>query len=173
MDSKRVTANDRERTEFETLQAQGQVREGVEVEKIVVPIVEEHIEIEKREIETGGVRVRKVVREREETIDVPLLREEVEVERVPVNRVVDGPVQVRYEGETAIIPVLEEVLVVEKRLMLKEELRVTRKKLVTQETKQVLLKSEGVIVERLEPAAESTRSSVGVETAHQRKGEQS
>ncbi|MCA1628121.1 MAG: YsnF/AvaK domain-containing protein, partial [Acidobacteria bacterium] len=62
-----------------------------------------------------------VVREREEIVDELLLKEAVEVERVIINREVDAPVPVRYEGETMIVPVLEEMLVVEKRLVLKEE----------------------------------------------------
>ncbi|HEX8686976.1 MAG TPA: YsnF/AvaK domain-containing protein, partial [Pyrinomonadaceae bacterium] len=89
---------------------------------VVVPIVAEQLEVQKRKVEGGGVRIRKTVHEREEVVDEPLMREEVQVKRVPVNKVVDGPVPVRHVGDTMIVSLLEEVLVVEKRLMVKEEL---------------------------------------------------
>jgi len=65
-----------------------------------------------------------------------------------VDRVVAGPVPVRHEGDTMIVPVLEEVLVVEKRLVLKEELRVTRRRVETREPQTVTLRREDVVVER-------------------------
>lgn len=46
----------------------------------------------------------------------------VEVRRVPVNRDVDKAPPVRRRGDLLIVPVLEEVLVIEKRLRLREEL---------------------------------------------------
>ena len=75
---------------------------------------------------TGGVRLVKKVTEHEETVDLPLLRADVQVERVPINRVVLEAPPSRQEGDTLIVPILEEVLVTEKRLMLKEEVRITR-----------------------------------------------
>ena len=116
---------------------------------LVVPVIEEELQVGRRRVETGGVRVTKKVHEREEVIDEPLLKEEVEVERVSVNRVVDGPVEVRHEGDVMIVPVLEEVLVVEKRLVLKEELRVTRRRVETRNPQRVTLRAEEVSVERL------------------------
>jgi len=120
-------------------------------EQIVLPVVEEELEVHKRVVETGGVRLRKIVREREEVVEEPLLREEVHVERVPVNRVIDSPIGSRQEGDTLILPILEEVLVVEKRLMLKEELRITTKRRTTSEPQHFTLRSEEAVVERLEP----------------------
>jgi uncharacterized protein (TIGR02271 family) len=128
-------------------------RLGHDSEKLVVPVIAEELDIQKRTVETGRVRVHKSVREREEEVDVPLLREEVHVERVPVNRVIDQAVGVRYEGETLIIPVLEEVLVVEKRLMLREELHVTRRQVETRHHEEVTLRSEEVRVEHVDPPA--------------------
>jgi uncharacterized protein (TIGR02271 family) len=142
-----------------------------EDEKIVVPVIEEHLEVHKRELETGGVRIRKVVNEREEVVDVPLLREEIEIERVAVNRIVDGKVEVRYEGDTMIVPVLEEVLVTEKRLMLKEELRVTRKRRSERSPQSVTLRSEEVVVERIEPGPASPRGN-GATVAGQQRNDQ-
>ncbi|MFP4440571.1 MAG: YsnF/AvaK domain-containing protein [Chloroflexaceae bacterium] len=118
---------------------------------LVVPVIAEELEVEKRTVQSGRVRLTKTVHEREEVIDEPLLQEEVAVERVAINRVVDTPGEVRYEGDTMIIPLLEEVLVVEKRLLLKEEIRVTRQRTETHKPQRVTLRSEEVNIERQEP----------------------
>ena len=119
---------------------------------VVVPVVQEELVVGKQAVETGRVRLVKTVNERQEVIDEPLLRERVEVERVPVNQVVSGPVAVRYEGDVMIIPVLEEVVVYEKRLVLKEELHV--RKVTTQERQPetVTVRQEQVAVERVDRA---------------------
>ena len=127
-------------------------RGGAADERVVVPVVAEQLDVQKRRVESGGVRIRKVVREREEVVDEPLVREEVQVRRVPVNRVVDGPVPVRHVGDTMIISLLEEVLVVEKRLMLKEELHVAKTEVETYKPQRVTLRSEEAIVERADEA---------------------
>jgi uncharacterized protein (TIGR02271 family) len=116
---------------------------------VVVPIVAEQLEVQKRKIEAGGVRIRKTVREREEVVDEPLLREEVQVRRVPVGRVVEGPVPVRHVGNTMIVSLLEEVLVVEKRLMLKEELHITKEQVESYRPQRVRLRTEEAVVERV------------------------
>ena len=95
---------------------------------LTVPVIEETLRVDKRQVTTGVVRLGKTVEERTETVDEPLFRDEVQVERRAANRVVSAsqPPVVREEGDVLVIPVLEEVLVVEKRLMLKEELLVRR-----------------------------------------------
>lgn len=118
-------------------------------QKIIVPVVAEELVVAKRVRETGKVRVTTRVTERQEVVDEPLEQEDVLVERVPVNRVVEGPVEIRQEGDTMIVPILEEVLVIEKRLMLKEEVRITRRRAVTHTPQTVTLRREEVEVERL------------------------
>jgi len=118
----------------------------------VVPIIEETVSVEKRITETGVVRVRKMVREHEERIETPLLRESVAVERVPINRRVEGdPPQARDEGDTRIIPVFEEILVVEKRLMHVEEIHIRRVHATQNETQTVTLRRDEAVIERNEP----------------------
>ena len=94
------------------------------------------------------MRVVKRVVERQETVDQPLLREEVTVEHVPINQVVEQAAPVRYEGDTTIIPLYEEVLVFEKRLMLVEEVRVTRRQTERRDPQTVTLRREEVVIER-------------------------
>ena len=114
----------------------------------VVPVIEEELRVGKRVVETGRVRIRKTVHEHEEVVDEPLMREEYDVERVPIDEFVDGPVGPRHEGETLVVPVLEEVLVVEKRLVVREELRITRRRTEEHKPQRVKLLSEEVSVER-------------------------
>ncbi len=119
----------------------------------VIPVVEERAVVLKRKKLTGGVRVRTVVHEDEEVIDEPLTTEEVEVERVLLDRWVKAPVPVRQEGQTTIITLLEEVAVVEKRLRATEEVRIiTRRRTTRQAAQHVTLRREEAVVERLEVA---------------------
>lgn len=127
---------------------------GTEGEEIVVPVIAEELLVEKRMVERGGVRIRKLVEQHEELVDEELLREEVEVERVPINQTVETPPEVRYEGDTMIIPLLEEVLVVQKRLIVREELRVTRRKTIFHNPQTITVRREQIEIERL--AAEAT-----------------
>jgi len=87
---------------------------------LVLPVMAEVLDVQTRRVETDRVRIHTTVRAREVLVDEPLLREEVIIERVAVNRVVEGPIPVRYEGDTMILSLLEEVLVVETRLLLQE-----------------------------------------------------
>ena len=117
-------------------------------QEVVIPVVEEFVTVQKRPVEAGAVEIRKTVHERTETIDVPLHAEEVEIERINVNRIVDGPMQVRHEGDTMIIPLLEEVLVVEKKLVLREEVHVKKVRKEVHESREVSLREEQVEVAR-------------------------
>ena len=114
----------------------------------IIPVVEEQVRVEKKEQESGRVVVQISPKTRTETVDVSLNEEQIEVERVRVDRLVDGPVPVRQEGDVTIVPVLEEVLVVEKRLRVKEEIRLIRKKARRRETQRVLLRSEEAQINR-------------------------
>jgi stress response protein YsnF len=128
------------------------VTDRLEQDREVIPLLEERAVILKRKKLTGGLRVRTVVRESEEVIDQPLTTEEVEVERVPLDRWVDAPVPVRQEGLTTIITLLEEVVVIEKRLRATEEVRITRRRTTRQASQHVTLRREEAVVERLEVA---------------------
>jgi uncharacterized protein (TIGR02271 family) len=117
---------------------------------LVLPVLAEALDVQTRTVETGRVRLHKTVQTREVLVDEPLLREEVIIERVPINRVVEGPIPVRYEGETMIVSVLEEVLVVETRLLLTEELRITRRRTETHRPVPVTVRREDVTIERVD-----------------------
>lgn len=116
----------------------------------VIPVMEEQLIVDKRVVEKGRVRISKKVRETDETVNIPLVQENVQVERVPINQfIAEAPPPVRYEGNVMIIPVLREVVIVEKRLVLVEELRVTKQQTQTQETQKIRLRKEEVNVKRV------------------------
>ncbi|MFC0388724.1 DUF2382 domain-containing protein [Muricoccus vinaceus] len=87
----------------------------------VIPLVEETLQVSKRLVETGRVRISLTTEVVEEVLRETLRSRYAEVERRPVGRVVTEAPAVRQEGNVIIVPVVEEVLVVEKRLMLREE----------------------------------------------------
>ena len=131
-----------------------QVSHAADTERLVVPVVEEHVRVEKQVVETGRVHIRKTVREQSQDVEVPLMSEELEVRRVEVGRVVDdpkNPPRPRQEGDTYIVPVLEEVAVVEKRLVLREELHIHRKQQQTVHRETVDVRQEEAHVDRLPP----------------------
>ena len=113
-------------------------------------LVDEQLEVGKREVERGRVIVRTRVDTREEIAEAALRQEEVSVERVPVGRPVEAAPPVREEDGVLIVPVLEERLVVTTRLVLKEEVRITRKSRTETVRQPVTLRSERAEVERLE-----------------------
>lgn len=92
----------------------------------VIPLVQESLRLGKRRLVTGRVRIETITDIVEEIAKVDLEMAKVAIEHVPIGRVIDTVPEVRVEGEVTIIPVVEEILVVEKRLVLKEEIRVTR-----------------------------------------------
>jgi uncharacterized protein (TIGR02271 family) len=120
----------------------------------VVPIVEDRLNVATSQTETNRVEIRKTVEEHRELVDQPLLTEEVQIERVALNRQVDEPVAVRHEGDTLVIPLLEEVLVVEKRLILREEVRIKKVRKETHAPQEVTLRKEQVEVVRTSGAAD-------------------
>ena len=117
-------------------------------ETMIIPVIQEEITVDKRVIETGKVRVSKRISEREELIDVPLLREEVTIERVPMNLFVESHPPVRQEGDIMIIPVVEEQVVMQKKLVLVEELRVHKQIVQTHQPQTVTLLKEEVEIRR-------------------------
>jgi uncharacterized protein (TIGR02271 family) len=136
------------------LEHSGSEPRGHQDEPIVVPVLVEELDVQKRPVEIGKVRITKVVHERETTVDEPLWHDDVAITRVPIQRVVEGPVPVREENGTTIISVVEEVLVVEKRWMLREEIHIRQQRIETHQPQRITLRSEEVQVERVPQADE-------------------
>jgi uncharacterized protein (TIGR02271 family) len=116
---------------------------------LVIPVVEERLEVSRERVETGRVRISKSVESREVVVDDPLKRETVRVEHVPINQVVTGEVpQVREEGDVTVIPILEERVVTRTELVLVEEVRIHRDHSEYHDPQRVTLRKEVVAVER-------------------------
>jgi uncharacterized protein (TIGR02271 family) len=116
-------------------------------------LTEEHVSVEKRPFVSGRVRVRSETHTAESFARAELDGEVVEVTRVPVDRPVDEAPAIRTEGDLTIFPVMEEVLVLEKRLYLKEEIHVRRQRITEHVEIPVTLRQQRAVVERIDPEA--------------------
>jgi stress response protein YsnF len=114
----------------------------------VIPVVREEIAVDKRAVETGRVAMHITPQLRQEVVDVALSSEQVEIQRVPVNQIVDAPTPPREHGVVTIVPVYEEVVVIQKKLVLKEEIHVRRQTTTRHERHPVELRSEEVHILR-------------------------
>lgn len=113
-----------------------------------VPLSAEHLEVKRQKSVTGQVRVATITRQRRETINEQLVSEHAEVERVSVGKLISEIPPIREEGDTTIIPVVEEVLVVEKKLLLKEEVRVRRLRHIEPRCEQINLREQDAVITR-------------------------
>jgi uncharacterized protein (TIGR02271 family) len=114
-----------------------------------LPVVEETVHVDQKTIETGKVKISKTVKVDTETVNLLQVQEEVQIERIAINEFVQTPPPpLRYEGDTIVIPVLQEVMVTEKRLLLIEEVRITKQKVESKESEEVVLRKEEIKVQR-------------------------
>nr|WP_274607285.1 YsnF/AvaK domain-containing protein [Paracraurococcus ruber] len=136
-------------------------RTGRLVEERVVPVVEETAVVTKEQLVTDRVRLHKRVHAERQRLDIPVRTESLEIARIPVGRFVEAAPAVRQVGDTTIHPVVEEVLVVEKRLRLVEEVHVTRRQTTRQVRDEVTLRREEVTVEHLTDPHATERNGPG------------
>jgi len=122
-----------------------------------IPVVEEELQVRKEQVSDGKVRIQTKVDSVQEIATANLEEQRVEVTRVPIDRMVDKVPTIRTENDTTIIPVLEEVLVVEKRLVLKEELHIRRRVVQENVKLPVTLRKQRVLIERLDAEGNPTR----------------
>ena len=116
---------------------------------VTIPVIEETVHLEKKIIETGKVKISKIVNVDTETFNLVHIQDDIQIERIAINEFVQSPPPpLRYEGDTIIIPVLKEVMVTEKRLLLIEEVRITKRKVESKEIQEVVLRKEEIKVQR-------------------------
>ena len=87
---------------------------------------EEELVVQRKMRDVGEAHIRTRVEEVPARLEVEANAEEVEVEHVPVGQVVSQRVEPYQEGDVLVVPVYEEQLVVTKRLLLREQLRIRR-----------------------------------------------
>jgi len=131
---------------YSTAGSQAHTATGARTGGNTVELHEEQLNVSKTPVQTGEVKVRKEVHTEHKTIDVPVSREEVVIERTPVHsgHVASGNIQA---GQEIRIPVREEQVNVQKNMVTKEEVRVGTRKV--EDTKHVSedLRKEDIKVE--------------------------
>ena len=120
---------------------------GAAGQQLRVPVLAERLRAAVRPVDLGELRVTKRVETAEETVRQAVERDEVDVERVPVNRPLEAPVAQRTEGEWLVLPVMEEVLVVRTQLMLKEEVRIRTRRVTEEQEVRAPVRRERVELE--------------------------
>jgi uncharacterized protein (TIGR02271 family) len=115
----------------------------------VIPVIHEQVTVSKETVNSNKVHIRKRVTEEVANVNIPLINEGYDIKKVPVKKIVDAPPPVRQEGDTTIIPVVQEVLIIEKRYEIVEEVHVIKRKEEVPFTQQVSLLKEHVEVERI------------------------
>ena len=123
---------------------------SVDEGRLTIALHDETLEPRIREVETGRIKVHKRIEEVPVELLVDAARDEVTIERVAVDRPVESAPEPRQEGETLIIPVVEEVIVTETRLVVREEIRITRNRVTEQVPVQATLRKERVEIEQLD-----------------------
>jgi uncharacterized protein (TIGR02271 family) len=126
-------------------------------ERITLQVHEERLEARTREIETGRIRVTKRVELHPVELHVDAARDEVTIQRVPVDQEVESAPAPRQEGDTLILPVVEEIVVTETRLVVREEIRITRRRITDSIPIQDTVRRESIEIERVEPGPDEAR----------------
>jgi stress response protein YsnF len=121
---------------------------------LVIPLHAETAEVTRETKITGTVKVETSTLTRRVDIDEQLLDQFADIERVAIGRAIDAMPELRHEGDTTIVPVVEERLVVERRLFLKEEIRITRRNATRHHHETLSLRSQTATVTRV-PAEET------------------
>ena len=132
---------------------------------LTLPLLAEGLVVARRRMHST-VRVATVTHEHEQLVDEALTHERVEIEHVPIGRTVEAVPPVREEGDTTIFPVMEEVVVVERRLVLKEEIRIRRLRSTERHQETVVLRTQDAVITRTEAApqpAGDLRPALGTE----------
>jgi len=108
---------------------------------------EEELIVRRQMRDVGEAHIRTRVEEVPARLEVEANAEEVEVEHVPAGQVVSQRVEPYQEGDVLVVPVYEEQLVVTKRLLLREQLRIRRVTTTQRQLFEDTLKKERVEVE--------------------------
>jgi uncharacterized protein (TIGR02271 family) len=136
---------------------------------VIVPLHAEEFMVAKRRIVTGRTRISTITRQQEKLVEELLARERVEIERTPIGKPLEHVPAVREEGDTLVIPVVEEVLMVQRRLVLKEEIRVRRVHETERHQERVKLRKQEATITRFPAQEQTAQPAAGVEQQTVRK----
>jgi uncharacterized protein (TIGR02271 family) len=116
-----------------------------------IPLHGEELSVSRRQTAGDTLQVSTVTREHARFVDEMLNHERVEIERVPIGRPVDAMPPIRQEGDTTIMSVVDETVVIERRLILKEEVRIRRLRVSERHQETVVLRKQEAVITRVEP----------------------
>jgi stress response protein YsnF len=116
--------------------------------EIVIPVIEEEVIVEKRLTETGGIIISKKTGTEEKQVELQLEYENIRIEHIEVNQLMENRPEIRNEGDTIVIPVTREVLV--KKILLVEEIRITKEKITENHSENVSLRKDEITITRKE-----------------------
>ena len=120
-----------------------------EEETVVIPVIKEFLNVEKKVVETGKIHIKKSIINEEQDINIPLHSDNYQVERIAVkDKIFDEPPPIRNEGNKTIIPVVKEIVEVKKRYEVTEEIHIIKSETVIPHSEKVILKKEKVSLER-------------------------
>lgn len=122
-----------------------------------IPFLQEYLTLGHREVEAGHVRVHLATTTEDRTLHAPVNHQRAEVQRIAIGRVVAEAPGIREEedGAVLVVPVLEEILVTERRIVLKEEIRIRRVTTTENVETTVALHSQAATIERLPPESQA------------------
>ena len=127
-------------------------------DEVVLPVYTEDVSVARRKVERRRVRVRVQTTTREHPVDEALTHERIEVERVTIGRPVDVVPPIREEGDTIVISVVEEIVAVERRLILKEEIRLRRVRTTERHRESVTVHEQHAAIEWTGPVGRESMS---------------
>lgn len=110
-----------------------------------VTLSEEELRVGTRTVSAGEVRIHKHVETSQVRESVPVMREDVTVERRPL--AAGASLEPRTEGEVTYIPIIEEEIVVTKRLVAREELVITKRRITEERIVEETVRREVAVVE--------------------------
>jgi stress response protein YsnF len=113
----------------------------------VLPLHKEEVAVSKR-VRKTLIRATRTTSTRDTVVEEELHHDQVVVERVAIGRVVDAVPPIRQEGDVTILSVVEEVVVVERRLVLKEEVHLRRVQTTERHVETVTLREQDITVTR-------------------------
>ncbi len=130
----------------------------------VIPLAEETVAVSKREVQRRRLQIQLKTETDTQVARASLRHDEIVVDRVPVNKVVTVAPEVREENGVTIIPVFEEIMVMTKQLVLREELHVRRVVTTREASEPVEVRRQYAITEFLDPSRSSSTVSTMKDT---------
>lgn len=134
-------------SEDDTLARANAVASAGDEQTVRVPIHEERLHVSTQTVDLGEVRLHRHVDREPEIVTRAVERDELVVERVKLDRLIDAPVSTREEDGWLVVPIMEEVLVVTKQLVLTEEVRIGTRRVVEEQEVYEELRRERIEIE--------------------------